>query len=70
VTESDDRVCPICNRSHRAADRSIPSRILVAEDNPSIANLIAYNLKQDGHLLTVVADGAAKRSCSTRNSVA
>jgi DNA-binding response OmpR family regulator len=59
VTESDDDACPICNRSHRGADRSIPPRILVAEDDPSIANLIAYNLKQDGHLLTVVADGAA-----------
>ena len=37
----------------------MPSRILVAEDDPSIARLIAYNLAQDGHLLTLVVDGVA-----------
>jgi DNA-binding response OmpR family regulator len=59
VTERDDDACPICLRSHRSGERSVPSRILVAEDDPSIAHLIGYNLAQDGHLLTVVSDGSS-----------
>src|SRR5262249_1890704 len=59
VTETSDDACPICMRSHRARERSVGARILVAEDDSSIAHLIAYNLAQDGHSLTVVSDGSA-----------
>ena len=59
VAETADNACPICMRSHRSGERSIASRILVAEDDSSIAQLIAYNLAQDGHLLTVVSDGSS-----------
>jgi two-component system, OmpR family, phosphate regulon response regulator PhoB len=59
VTETGGEACPICMRSHRSGERSVASRILVAEDDPSIAHLIAYNLAQDGHFLTVVSDGSA-----------
>ena len=59
VAEAADDACPICLRSHRSGERSVPSRILVAEDDPSIAHLIGYNLAQDGHLLTVVSDGSS-----------
>jgi DNA-binding response OmpR family regulator len=57
VMDSDDR-CPICNRDHRAGGLGIPPHILVVEDDPSIARLIAYNLGRDGHRLTLVGDGA------------
>jgi two-component system, OmpR family, phosphate regulon response regulator PhoB len=59
MAETGDEACPICMRSHRASGRSAASRILVAEDDPSIAHLIAYNLERDGHLLTLVYDGSA-----------
>ena len=59
MTETNGEACPICMRSHRAGERNVRSRILVAEDDPSIAHLIAYNLALDGHFLTVVSDGSA-----------
>lgn len=54
--------CPICNRSHREelrSSRRTKKRILIAEDEPSIANLMAYNLEQAGYEIEVAADGAA-----------
>lgn len=62
-TEDDEaraEECPICNHRHRAelriaAPRS--ERILVAEDEPSVADLIAYNLEQDGYRVSIAADG-------------
>lgn len=52
--------CPICNHSHRGELRIVAprtERILVAEDEPSVAELIAYNLEQDGYRVSIAADG-------------
>ena len=56
VAPGDDR-CPICSLSHRAVTPSGPERILVAEDEPCVASLIAYNLEQDGYRVSLAADG-------------
>lgn len=58
--EGDD--CPICRRRHRlelAAGPRRPARILVTEDEPAVADLIAYNLELDGYRVACVADGEA-----------
>lgn len=58
--QGDD--CPICGRRHRLEiDGGIrrTSRILVAEDEPSVSRLIAYNLELDGHHVECVEDGDA-----------
>ncbi len=61
--ESYDRIgegCPICNRAHRPEVESTagrPTRILVAEDEPAVAQLIQYNLALDGRSVEVVEDG-------------
>jgi DNA-binding response OmpR family regulator len=36
-----------------------PARILVTEDEPAVADLIAYNLELDGHLVDCATDGEA-----------
>ena len=51
--------CPICNDDHRYEPQSDAERIIVAEDDPCIANLIAYNLEQEGYRVSIAADGAA-----------
>jgi DNA-binding response OmpR family regulator len=56
VALDDDR-CPLCKLSHRGTVPTGPERILVAEDEPSVAGLIAYNLEQDGYRVSVAADG-------------
>jgi len=58
-SEEHERVdlCPICDRSHRREARDEAERVLVVEDDPAIANLIAYNLEQDGYRVAIVADG-------------
>src|SRR3954465_2235495 len=56
VVHGDDR-CPICSESHRAVAPTGPERILVAEDEPCVASLIAYNLEQDGYRVTIAGDG-------------
>jgi CheY-like chemotaxis protein len=56
VLYGDDR-CPICATSHRTDAPVGSERILVAEDEPSVASLIAYNLEQDGYRVTVAGDG-------------
>lgn len=58
--QGDD--CPICGRHHRLeVDGGIrgASRILVAEDEPSVGRLIAYNLELDGHHVECVENGDA-----------
>lgn len=58
--QGDD--CPICGRHHRLeVDGGIRrgARILVAEDEPSVSRLIAYNLELDGHHVECVDDGDA-----------
>ena len=58
--QGDD--CPICNRRHRLEQGSgirRPARVLVAEDEPNVGTLIAYNLELDGHRVTCVEDGEA-----------
>ena len=57
--DSDGDDCPICRQTHRGMVPNAARRILVAEDDPAIANLIAYNLEQDGYRLSIVSDGAA-----------
>lgn len=55
-------MCPICNRSHREdirLGRQARKRILIAEDEPEIASLMAYNLDQAGYDIAVADDGAA-----------
>jgi two-component system phosphate regulon response regulator PhoB len=50
--------CPICDGRHREEPRAhAPARILIAEDDPAIANLIAYNLEQDGYDVSIAEDG-------------
>lgn len=56
VAPGDD-VCPICRESHRTVAPTGPERILVAEDEPCVASLIAYNLEQDGYRVTIAGDG-------------
>jgi CheY-like chemotaxis protein len=56
VLYGDDR-CPICAASHRTDAPVGSERILVAEDEPSVASLITYNLEQDGYRVTVAGDG-------------
>jgi two-component system phosphate regulon response regulator PhoB len=56
VLYGEDR-CPICAASHRTDAPVGSERILVAEDDPSVATLIAYNLEQDGYRVTVASDG-------------
>src|SRR5258705_12794125 len=56
VAPGDER-CPICSESHRAVAPTGPERILIAEDEPSVASLIAYNLEQDGYRVTIAGDG-------------
>src|SRR5882757_1721386 len=56
VVVGDDR-CPLCNESHRAVAPTGPERILIAEDEPCVASLIAYNLEQDGYRVSLAADG-------------
>jgi len=56
VAPGDER-CPLCNESHRAALPHGPERILIAEDEPCVASLIAYNLEQDGYRVTIAGDG-------------
>jgi DNA-binding response OmpR family regulator len=56
VLYGDDR-CPICATSHRTDAPVGSERILVAEDEPSVASLIAYNLEQDGYRVMVTGDG-------------
>ena len=56
VLYGDDR-CPICAASHRTDAPVGSERILVVEDEPSVASLIAYNLEQDGYRVTVARDG-------------
>jgi DNA-binding response OmpR family regulator len=55
--EADE--CPICSHKHREELRGWipPKEILVAEDEPSVARLIAYNLEQDGYRVTIAGDG-------------
>jgi DNA-binding response OmpR family regulator len=57
--ESQLQVCPICNLRHRNELRGTvrPAEILVVEDEPSIANLIAHNLEQGGYRVSIAADG-------------
>ena len=56
VFDGDDR-CPICSASHRADAPVGTEKILVAEDEPAVASLIAYNLEQDGYRVTIAEDG-------------
>ncbi len=49
--------CPICSDDHRHEPRDEAVRVLVAEDDPCIANLIAYNLEQAGYEVEIAADG-------------
>ncbi len=64
---SDDR-CPLCQGRHGGALAHIrgvaeaPSpakRLLVVEDEPAIAELLAYNLTKQGHSVATVHDGVA-----------
>jgi DNA-binding response OmpR family regulator len=57
--ESQPEECPICNRGHRNELRGTtrPAKILVVEDEPSIAKLIAHNLEQGGYQVSIAADG-------------
>jgi CheY-like chemotaxis protein len=57
--ESQPEECPICNHSHRNEPRGAarPAEILVVEDEPSIARLIAHNLEQSGYRVSIAADG-------------
>jgi len=56
--DHEEMRCPVCDERHRAEARGHPAaRILVAEDDPAIANLIAYNLEQDGYDVTIAEDG-------------
>ena len=57
--EAGDDLCPICRESHRPDLDARPLRVLVVEDEPSVANLIAYNLEQDGYSISLAADGVA-----------
>jgi len=56
-TQHEAGHCPICNGSHRHEPHWEAERIIVAEDDTSIANLIAYNLEQEGYRVTLAADG-------------
>jgi DNA-binding response OmpR family regulator len=55
--EADE--CPICLQRHRDEIRGSvrPARVLVAEDEPCVANLIAYNLEQEGYRVSIAQDG-------------
>ena len=66
VTLDDDR-CPLCKLRHRMAVPIGPERILVAEDEPSVASLIAYNLEQDGYRVSIAADGEEAIPRSSRS---
>ena len=55
--EDDAGQCPICNDNHRYEPQPGAERIIVAEDDPCIANLIAYNLEQEGYRVSIAADG-------------
>jgi len=56
-TVPGDERCPICSESHRAVTPTGPERVLIAEDEPCVASLIAYNLEQDGYRVTIAGDG-------------
>lgn len=52
--------CPICGRRHRGeidGAARLPARILIAEDEPNVCALIAYNLELDGYSVDCVEDG-------------
>ncbi len=64
---SDDR-CPLCQGRHGgtlahlrgvAEAPSAAKRLLVAEDEPAIAELVAYNLTKQGYAVATVHDGVA-----------
>jgi len=56
---SESRVdsCPLCNGRHRGRRIDRCDRVLVAEDDPAIANLIAYNVERAGYEVAIAADG-------------
>jgi DNA-binding response OmpR family regulator len=57
-TQHEAGQCPICNDNHRyEPPQANAERIIVAEDDPCIANLIAYNLEQEGYRVSIAADG-------------
>ncbi len=57
ASESRIDPCPLCNGHHRGRRIDRSDRVLVAEDDPAIADLIAYNVEQAGYEVTVAADG-------------
>jgi len=61
VNHSGADECSLCGQRHREEIRGSVhrARILVAEDEPSVADLIAYNLQQDGHRVSIAQDGVA-----------
>jgi DNA-binding response OmpR family regulator len=56
---SESRIdpCPLCNEHHRGRGIDRSDRVLIAEDDPAIANLIAYNVERAGYEVTIAADG-------------
>jgi two-component system, cell cycle response regulator CpdR len=44
------------------------AKILIAEDDPTIRDLVVRALRQDGHELTAAADGAAALDALTRRN--
>lgn len=59
--ETGAEPCPICSHRHRDEIRGSirPPEILVAEDESSVARLIAYHLEADGCRVSVAEDGLA-----------
>jgi DNA-binding response OmpR family regulator len=57
VSDPTIALCPICNGRHRGRGTDRPDRVLVAEDDCAIANLIAYNVEQAGAEVAIAADG-------------
>jgi two-component system response regulator RegX3 len=44
-----------------------PARILVVDDEPSITEFVSYNLRKDGHDVTVTGDGDTALSLAARH---